>query len=159
MLPGPSTASLSDRRSRSHGLRFLCVLFLYHTSSEHRRFDLMFSPVQRASVPSRSFTHASLVRPRGLHHAIVTHSTGHREKLRLCSRARQIGRALGSENEAYFNVCFSTLEKRIGCPTSASEKRKGGNDHGPALLHMLWNLYTSGYDMHTGGSVTYVMND
>lgn len=50
-------------------------------------------------------------------------------------------------------------EKRIGCPTSASEKRKGGNDHGPALLHMLWNLYTSGYDMHTGGSVTYVMND
>lgn len=38
-------------------------------------------------------------------------------------------------------------------------KKKGGNDHGPALLHMLWNLYTSGYDMHTGGSVTYVMND
>lgn len=138
-------ASLSDRRSRSHGAMAcaFCVFFsVYHTSSEHRRFDFMFSPVQRASVPSRSFTHASLVRPRGLHHAIVTHSTGHREKLRLCSRARQIGRALGSENEAYFNVCFSTLEKRIGCPTSA-------------LLHMLWNLYTSGYDMHTGGSVTY----
>lgn len=39
------------------------------------------------------------------------------------------------------------------------KKEKGGNDHGPALLHMLWNLYASGYDMHTGGSVTYVMND
>lgn len=39
------------------------------------------------------------------------------------------------------------------------KKEKGGNDQGPALLHMLWNLYASGYDMHTGGSVTYVMND
>lgn len=85
----------------------------------------MFSPVQRASVPSRSFTHASLVRPRGLHHAIVTHSTGHREKLRLCSRARQIGRALGSENEAYFNVCFSREANRVSDFGLGKKKKEG----------------------------------
>lgn len=155
-------ASLSDRRSRSHGAMAcaFCVFFFY-TTRLPSTVDLISCSLLY-SVPAFQVVLLPMLASCVLVACIMQLSLIPLGTERNSGYAAELDKS--DEHWARRTKLTSTYasrlsEKQIGCPTSASEKRKGGNDHGPALLHMLWNLYASGYGMHTGGSVTYVMND